>query len=83
MTTKIKHWWARMSFWNKFRSILTAIGAGTEFALILGEEDGHLYKWVVGGITLLAIIITHAIEDRNNDGIADIFQNEEDLNAKE
>lgn len=71
--TKIVNWWTRISFWNKVRSVLTAIGAGTEFALIIGE-DGHFYKWVVGGATLLAIIITHGIEDRNNNGVADIFE---------
>ena len=70
----------KMTFWNKFRSILTAIGAGTEFALIIGES-GEFYKWAVGGATLLAIIITHAVEDKNNNGVADLFENEEDLNG--
>lgn len=62
-----------MSFWNKIRSALTAFGIGSEFALFIGES-GEAYKWIVGGATILAIIITHAIEDKNNNGIADIFE---------
>lgn len=76
--TKVIKWWARISTWNKIRSILTAIGLGSEFALFLGDSH-EIYKWVVGGATLLAIIITHGVEDRDGDGQVDIFQ--KDKNA--
>ena len=62
-----------MSMWNKVRSILTAIGVGSEFAMYLGDSS-QAYKWIVGGATLLGIIITHGVEDKNNNGIADIFE---------
>lgn len=73
MTKKLIKWYKAMSFWNKVRSILTAIGVGSEFALYLGESS-EAYKWVVGGATLLAIIITHGVEDKNSNGVADIFE---------
>jgi hypothetical protein len=71
--TKVVKWWKRISFWNKLRSILTALGAGGEVALIIGESS-HSYKYVVGIATVVMILITHLIEDRNNNGIADIFE---------
>jgi hypothetical protein len=71
--TKVVKLWKRISFWNKLRSIFTALGVGGEFALFLGESS-HSYKWIVGGFTVAAIIITHLFEDMNNNGVADIFE---------
>lgn len=79
MTKQIKHWWAKISFWTKFRAICLGLGAGTEFALII-SEDGHFYKWVVGGATFLALIIPIIFEDKDNNGEVDLFQN--NLNGK-
>lgn len=71
--TKVISWWKTITFWNKLRSVLTAFGVGGEVALIVGESS-HSYKYIVGGATLIMILITHLIEDKNANGIADIFE---------
>jgi hypothetical protein len=73
MTKKVISLWKRISFWNKLRSVFTALGVGGEFALFIGESH-HSYKWIVGGATVIAIVITHLIEDVNGDGVVDIFE---------
>lgn len=62
-----------MSFWNKLRSILTSMGVGTEVALYANDAD-PIWKVIILVVTLTGILITHIIEDNNNDGIADVFQ---------
>jgi hypothetical protein len=71
--TKVVKLWKRISFWNKLRGIFTTLGVGGEFALYLGDSH-HAYKWVVGIFTVLAIVITHLVEDKNSNGIVDIFE---------
>lgn len=73
MTKKIVKFWKRFSFWAKLKGILATVGIGGEFALYLGDSHEG-YKWFVGGATLLAIIITHITEDKNNNGVVDIFE---------
>lgn len=71
--TKIVKFWMKFSFWAKLKSIFAALGIGGEFALFLGDSHEN-YKWIVGGATVLAIIITHVMEDKNNNNISDIFE---------
>lgn len=71
--TKMIKWWARISFWNKIRSALTAVGIGSEFALFM-FEIGEGWKWFAGLATLMVIGITHIVEDANGDGEVDIFE---------
>lgn len=73
MTKKVVSLWKRMSFWLKLRSLFGTLGVGGEFALFLGDS-AHGYKWIVGGATVVAIIITHFMEDKNNNNIVDIFE---------
>jgi hypothetical protein len=73
MTKKVISLWKHISFWNKLRSLFTALGVGGEFALFLGESH-QSYKWIVGGATIIAIVITHLVEDKNANGIVDIFE---------
>ena len=73
MSDKIVGWWKRMSFWNKLRSILTSVTAMTEVALFIEGSD-DFWKVLTFVIGVVVILITHLIEDNNNDGLADIFQ---------
>ena len=73
--TKIITWWKRVSFWNKVRLYLTAIGIGSE-ATMFWLEMWEGWKWVAGIATLIVIGITHVIEDNNKNGIADIFEDD-------
>jgi hypothetical protein len=71
--TKIIKWWQKFSFWMKMKSVLAALGIGGEVALFMGDS-GQAYKWLVAGATVVAIIITHLIEDKDNNGVADLFE---------
>lgn len=65
-----------MSFWNKIRSILTAVIGGTEVALF-AVEAAPAWKWFTFLSGLVIIFITHVIEDKNNNNIADIFEDDQ------
>jgi len=73
--TKVVKWWKRTSFWFKLKTYLLSIGIGTEAGLFFVELDGHGWKVAVGIATVLGLAITHIIEDKDGDGVADIFQN--------
>lgn len=62
-----------MSFWNKIRSVMTAIGVSSEIGLYAADVHSG-WKIFVLIATLIGIFVTHFIEDTNNDGIADIFE---------
>lgn len=78
MTKKIKGFWLRMSFWNKTRSIITAIVALVEGALFLQQSD-PTWRWVSLGGGIIVIFITHLIEDRNDNGTPDIFERDNNV----
>jgi hypothetical protein len=65
--------WKKFSFWMKLKAILATLGIGGEVALFMGDA-GQGYKWFVAAATVVAIIITHLIEDKDNNGIADLFE---------
>jgi len=68
--TKIIKFWMRFSFWNKVRGILTALGAGGELALYLGDS----HNGVAAVVAILLIVITYFVEDKNNNDIVDILE---------
>lgn len=62
-----------MSFWLKLKLILGGIGIGSEITLFW-MEFAPGWKVFAGIATLIGLLITHLIEDKNNNGIADIFE---------
>jgi hypothetical protein len=64
----------QFSFWTKLKLFFGSFGIGSEVALHFG--DAHpVWRYVVGGATILAITITYFIEDKNNNNIVDAFEN--------
>ena len=74
--TKIVTWWKRFSFWNKVRSVITAILASTEIALF-AEGASEAWKWFALAFGLIIIFTTHIVQDANNNGIVDLFEDDE------
>lgn len=72
--TKVVKFWQKVSFWFKLKAVFLSLGIGSEIGLYFGEQEGHGYKIAVGVATAIAMLITHLIEDKDNDGQADIFQ---------
>ena len=61
-------------FWAKMKLALGSAGIGTEIALHFGDSD-PIWKYLTGLATFLSILITIFFEDKDNDGIVDVFEN--------
>lgn len=65
--------WHSISFWLKLKLILGGLGIGSEITLFM-TEAAQGWKWLAGIATIIAFLITHLIEDKDNNGLADIFE---------
>ena len=66
-------WWKASSFWNKIRALLGIFGPGTELALIATHTNPNfqIALCILGGLGYGISII---MEDKDNDGVVDIFE---------
>jgi len=64
----------KFSFWQKVKAICLSLGVGGEIALYSEGADGK-WKAAVLVATVLGILITNIIEDKNNNDIIDILEN--------
>lgn len=73
--TKVRRIWKNMSFWNKIERIFGLVGGVTVADLGYNGADP---KWfiIIGIVGVLAKILHILIEDVDNNGIVDLFQNE-------
>lgn len=80
--TKIIHAWMRVGFWMKIKAIIAALGIGGEITLFIIESHPG-WKIVAAIATMFGIFISILIEDKDNNGIADIFQKKLDKPKKD
>lgn len=71
--TRVVKWWKRVTFWYKLKMTIALFGAGGEVANLLFQM-GPQYHTVVIGATIVGFFIAQFIEDKDNNGEADIFQ---------
>lgn len=73
--TKIQKWWVRMTFWDKVEKSFAIVGSLTVTELGIQEADP---KWFIfiGIIGLLVKLLQIWFEDKNNNGIIDLFEDE-------
>lgn len=71
--TKVIKWWMQIKYWTKIKGTVALGGIGTEITLFIADSS-DLWKWVAAGATALSYLITIWIEDKNNNGIVDIFE---------
>lgn len=76
MTNRAIRWWQRQSFWNKLAATFASLGIGTEVTLYFSGSE-HYWKYIAGGATIAAMLVTKWFEDKNNDGISDCFEEDE------
>lgn len=77
MIKRVNKWWKRVTFWNKFRLVLGSIGIGGEITIYFGD----VYKgWmlVAGLATFIGILTTFIVQDVNNNGVVDAFEDTEE-----
>ena len=63
----------KFSFWTKLKLFLGSIGIGSEVALYIVDSN-PVFKYVIGGATVIALAITHFVQDKNNNNIVDNFE---------
>lgn len=73
--TKIKRWYTKIGVWTKIKYSLALLGAGSEGVLYLGDAPKGV-MWVVFWATILGGLISVWFEDKDNDGIADVFEDD-------
>lgn len=60
----------------KIKATLASIGVGSEITLFIMESHSG-WKIAAAIATILSILITNLIEDKNNNGIVDLFEDDE------
>jgi len=60
-------------FWMKIKVLLGSLGIGTEVALHFGDSE-MIWKYITGAATVIGIIITLFFEDKDSDGVVDLFE---------
>jgi len=76
--TKFRRIWKRMSFWAKIERALGLIGGITVADLGFQGAD-HMWFVVIGLVGVGGKLLHIWIEDTDNNGIVDLFQNEDKL----
>lgn len=72
--TKVVKWFKRVSFWQKLKATIAGLGISSEITLYM--MDSHPAWKVVAAISsVVGMLITTWVEDKDNDGVVDIFQN--------
>lgn len=71
--TKVVEFWKRMSFWTQARAVLGSLGIGSEFATYFAD-GGKLVHTFIGCVTVLLVLTTFMMTDKDKDDIVDWFQ---------
>ncbi len=74
--TKIQKWWARMSFWDKVEKSIGVIGGLTITELGLQKAD-PIWFVVIGSSGVVYKLLQVWLEDKNINGIIDLFEEDE------
>lgn len=75
MIKTVNSWWRKISFWNKIRLMIGALGVGGEITLYLGNAYVG-WNIVAGLATFIGLGLTLFVTDANNDGIVDGLEEE-------
>lgn len=62
-----------VSFWTKLNHSIQLFGTGSQLALVAAQAS-PVWNYVTGGATVVAALVTIWMEDRNNDGVVDVFE---------
>jgi hypothetical protein len=73
--------WKRYSVWMKLKDSIQAIGTVTQLSLIF-ENSQFIWNIITAAIQLGGLLIPIWIEDRNQDGLIDVFEKEVTVKVK-
>lgn len=63
----------KIAFWNKLKAICLSLGVGTEVTLHLADSVTE-WRIVAAIATIMAMLISHLFEDKDNDGDVDMLE---------
>jgi hypothetical protein len=76
--TKITRLWHRTAFWSRVEKSCLYIGSAITGTMVISEA-GKLVTLIVIVSTVAGGLVGFWFNDANKDGIADIYQNDEDV----
>lgn len=66
-------YWKYASFWQKIKDTIQILGTFTQLSLVFGDAQ-HIYNALTAAIQLLALLLPVWFEDKNRDGVVDLYQ---------
>lgn len=60
-------------FWNKLNHSVQLFGTGSQVALV-ASESSHVWNYIAAGATTATMLVAIWMEDRNSNGIVDVFE---------
>lgn len=68
-------YWKRTTFWNKLKDTFALFGTGGQVVLALSHTSPY-WNLVAGIATIMVMIFTIWMDDRDNNGVVDLFEKE-------
>ena len=68
--------WKRTTFWQKVKDTTALFGTGGQIILTIADSS-HIWNYVMGGATIIGMLVALWMDDKNADGIVDIFEDNE------
>lgn len=65
-------WFKQFVFWTKLKATIAVFGVGGEITMIATEQVAGWHVITIAA-TMTSILITNFIEDKNNNGIVDLW----------
>lgn len=65
-----------VSFWTKLNHSVQIFGTGSQVTLVAAEAS-PIWNYIAAGATVMTMLFAIWMEDRDNDGLVDIFQEKE------
>lgn len=62
-----------VSFWNKMNHSVQLFGTGSQVALVAAEAS-HIWNYIAAGATTVAMLFTIWMEDKDDNGLVDVFE---------
>lgn len=62
-----------VSFWNKMNHSVQLFGTGSQLTLVAADAS-PIWNYVAGAATTIAMLFTIWMEDKNENGLVDVFE---------
>lgn len=74
-------YWHTTTFWAKVQHTVALFGTGGQVAIV-ATNSLPIWNYIAGGATVATLIFSIWMDDKDDDGIVDVFQKEIVIKAK-